>query len=100
MTAKSTSGLWNIALVFAVASLLLSGFVTWKQYALVGCLAERDQQVRQRTSAIAAATDAERIADLALLRDGNPQTRAAAISARKNTDEVRAANPAPAVDRC
>lgn len=100
MTARQTSKLWNIALGMAVLSLLVAFYVAYRQYDLVNCLADRDAQVRTRTNAIAAATDAERIADLALLRDDNPDTRAAAIAARGATDKVRAQNPAPSVERC
>ena len=100
MTTRQTAKLWNVALIMAVVSLLVALFVTYRQYALVGCLAERDAEVRARTSAIATATDAERIADLRLLRDGTPAARATAIAARENTDKVRAAHPAPNVDPC
>jgi len=100
MTARQTSNLWSIALGMAVISLLMAMFVTYQQYDLVSCLADRDAEVRIRTSAIAAATDAERIADLRLLRDGTPEARQAAISARANTDRVRAAHPAPNVEPC
>lgn len=84
----------------ALVSLLVALYVSYRQYDLVNCLAERDAADRTRTSAIAAATDAERIADLRLLRDGTPEARAAAISARDNTDKVRAAHPAPNTERC
>lgn len=100
MTARQTSNLWNIALVMAVISLLVAFFVAYRQYDLVNCLAERDAEVRIRTSAIANATDSERIADLALLRNSTPETRQAAIAARANTDLVRAAHPAPNVEPC
>jgi hypothetical protein len=100
MTARQESKLWRVALGMALVSLFMAFFVTYRQYSLVSCLAERDAAARIRTAAIAEATDAERIADLRLLRDGTPESRDASISARVNTDLVRAAHPAPDVQPC
>lgn len=100
MSPARVFGLWRVALGLAVLSLVMVFYVGYRQYDLVNCLAERDGEVRLRTSAIAAATDAERIADLALLRDGTAEARQAAVSARENTDKVRAAYPAPDVKPC
>jgi hypothetical protein len=93
-------GLWRVALGLAMLSLIMVFYIGYRQYDLVKCLAERDVQQNTRTAAISEATDAERVADLRLLRDGTPENRAASISARVGTDLVRAAHPAPDVRPC
>lgn len=100
MTAQRISGLWRVALALAMLSLIMAMYVTYRQYDLTNCLAKRDAEARTRTSAIAVATDAERIADLHLLRVGTPEARAEAIAARGITDRVRAEHPAPDIEPC
>lgn len=83
--------------VLIVLSLGLSIYASTRYVGLVNCLQTHAARDAIRTKAIADATDVERRADLALI-DGGPATeqeRAAAVEARRNTDRVRAANPAP-----
>lgn len=90
-----------LALSLALVSLLISIYVGWRYTGLVDCLSAQDLADQRRTSAIASATDAERAADLALLRNPEDERlRLADIAARENTDRVRSAYPAPAVESC
>lgn len=100
MTARATGRLWLVAVILAIAALTLSIYVNSRYTGLIECLRVSAEADQRRTSAIAAATDAERIADLTLLRDRTDEHRAAAIAARENTDRVRAENPAPATAPC
>lgn len=91
-----------IVLVLAVISLALSLYVGYRYVGLIDCLQAQASADARRTSAIAEATDRERAADLALLMgDGDPaELRRLDVEARKHTDAVRAANPAPAAVPC
>lgn len=91
-----------LALSLALVSLGVSLYVGYRYTGLVDCLSAQALANQQRTAAIAAATDAERDADLALLRGGlSPENlQREAISAREYTDKVRAAHPAPPVSPC
>lgn len=89
-----------VVLSLAVVALLMSIYVGYRYVRLVDCLAARDAADQRRTAAVAAATDVERAADLALIRGGGQDARAAAIAARVHTDAVRAAHPAPPVHPC
>lgn len=100
MSTRATSRLWLIAVILAIAALSLSIYVNARYTGLIQCLAAADEADQRRTSAIAEATDMERIADLTLLRNRTDETRAAAIAARENTDRVRADHPAPAAAPC
>lgn len=88
--------------LLAVASLVTSMYVGYRYTGLVNCLQERDLADQRRTAAIAAATDRERQADLALIRGqgDNAELRRAALTAREATDRTRAEHPAPAVQPC
>lgn len=92
-----------LTIMIAVVSLVVSMYVGYRYVGLVDCLRDSSLADKQRTAAISAATDAERAADLALIEgsaaDGR-QLRENSVAARKNTDRVRAANPAPAVEPC
>lgn len=102
MSARTTGHLWGVAFVLAVVSLAVSGYVGYRYVGLVDCLSGRDLADQRRTAAIAAATDQERRADLALIRgEGEPaKLRADALAAREHTDEVRRTHPAPPVTAC
>lgn len=91
-----------LALTLATVSLLVSLYVGYRYTGLVDCLSDQALTAQQRTSALAAATDAEREADLALLRGGldDPTLQQRAVTAREMTDRVRAAHPAPPVKPC
>ena len=90
----------------AVLSLLVSLYCGWRYVGYVDCLRDSSAADQRRTSAIAAATDAERRADLALVQGPREsaltaaELRAADIAARQHTDAVRAANPAPPPTAC
>lgn len=90
-----------IMVVMAIISLGLSLFVGYQYVDLIDCLKDQARADAVRTKAIADATDQERAADLALItgpRPGGPtaaELRAVSVEARKHTDRVRAANPAP-----
>jgi len=87
---------------FAILSLVLSLYVGYRYVGLIDCLRDRAVADGVRTKQISDATDLERRADLELLagvKPGGPSGRellAASLEARKYTDRVRAANPAPA----
>lgn len=91
-----------LALSLAIVSLIVSLYVGYRYTGLVDCLRDQTLSAQQRTSALAAATDAEREADLALLKGGLDliELQRASIAARQNTDKVRAAYPAPPVKPC
>lgn len=89
-----------LALALAVISILVSVYVGFRYVGLVDCLKERDSESRERTAAIAQATDLERIADLKLLRAPSGEARQAAVTAREATDRVRSAYPAPDQHPC
>jgi len=90
-----------IVTVLAILSLFLSMLVGYRYVGLIDCLRDRATADEIRTKAISDATDRERAADLALLAGptpggpSGPELRAADVEARKNTDRVRAAHPAP-----
>lgn len=93
-----------VQIALAVTALVVSMYVGYRYVGLVDCLSHRDAADQTRTAAIAAATDAERAADLALLRGAGtpdaPRLRDAATTAREHTDDVRRAHPAPRVEPC
>jgi hypothetical protein len=93
-----------LSFTLAVAALAVSMYVGYRYVGLVDCLSERDAADQRRTAAIARATDAERAADLALLRGAGTSDvaalRVAATAARENTDAIRRAYPAPRVEPC
>lgn len=92
-----------IMVIMAIISLGLSLFVGYQYVGLIDCLKDQARADAVRTKAIADATDRERAADLALIAGPRPngsdagELRAESVAARKHTDEVRAANPAPPV---
>lgn len=96
----------TIVMLLAVLSLALSLYVGYRYVHLINCLQDVATADAKRTAAIADATDAERAADLALLmgpQPGGPSAaalRAADVEARKHTDTVRAAYPAPPAVPC
>jgi hypothetical protein len=87
-------------MVLAACCLLVSVLVGWRQNALTNCLRDRDTADQARTRAIAQATDAERVAERTLIMDRTEAARQAVLRAYAHTDEVRQANPAPAVVPC
>lgn len=95
-----------VAVGLAIVSILVSLYVGYRYVGLVDCLRDRAAADQRRTAAIAAATDTERRADLALIQGpvaAGPsahELREAAIAARRHTDSVRAANPAPVAVPC
>lgn len=95
-----------VSLTLAVIALGLSVYVNVLRIELAECLADRDLADQKRTAAIAAATDDERLADLALLKGAHEnefkrdELRKLTIKAREHTDRVRLANPAPKVRPC
>ncbi len=93
-----------IATALAVVSLVVSLYVGYRYVGLIDCLQSRDTADQTRTAAIAAATDAERIAQANLIATaGTPEAagaREAVLRAYAHTDKVRAANPAPKVVPC
>lgn len=97
-----------LSFALAVVALFVSMYVGYRYIGLVDCLSDRDLADQRRTSAIAAATDAERRIDLALLRVSaragtlaeRERLRAQAVAARENTDRVRREYPAPVVKSC
>lgn len=92
--------------LIAIIALLLSFGLLVRLQALVDCNTDANRADAKRTAAIAAATDGEREADLALIVGARPagpsaeQLRAAAVAARQYTDRVRAANPPGAEGGC
>lgn len=101
-----TSGTRAVATIAALVAMGGSGLLFFRLQDVVDCLAAQQRADAQRTAVIAAATDAERRADAALVAGptpGGPDTaelRRLDIEARDHTDQVRAANPAPAVTSC
>lgn len=94
-----------LSFTLAVVALCVSMYVGYRYVGLVDCLRERNADNQKRTAAIAAATDSERRADLALLRSSpdareRERLRALAVAAREHTDDVRAAHPAPETEPC
>lgn len=89
-------------IILAAVCLITTSYLVYRYTSLTRCLSDRDTEDQRRTVAIAVATDAERRADLALIRGGpDPHAlRAAAIAAREHTDQVRADHPAPPVRPC
>lgn len=84
----------------AIAASTLIGI---RQQTYITCVANQQRASAERAVALATATDAERLADTAVVagpRPGGPtadELRAASVAARNVTDRVRAANPpAPA----
>ena len=100
MNARILSAVKIVNAILAATALLLSLYLGWLHFGLIDCLADRDAADQQRTAAISAATDKERAADLALLRNRTDANREAAASAREHTDRVRAEHPAPPVKPC
>lgn len=90
----------------SIIAILLSGFLLFRLQAYIDCVAEAQSLAGERTRAIAAATDAERVADAALVagpRPGGPdaaELRRQDVAARNLTDRVRAMNPPPSAARC
>jgi len=90
----------------ALLALIVSGVLGARLIAFTQCVAEQQAADAKRTAVIAAATDAERRADAALVagpRPGGPDgatLRRLDVEARRHTDEVRAANPPLPLDPC
>jgi len=89
-----------IAMSLAIVALGLSIYVGYRYNTLVDCLKGNDATDSTRTKAIAAATDAERVAETAWLQvddDDASTTRTAAkqemLRTRAEVDRVRKANP-------
>lgn len=97
----NTSGARATTTVIAIVALLISVVLLARLQGYIDCVAESQRRDAQRTAAIAAATDAERVADSALIEGplpGGPdaqQLRANSYAARQVTDRVRAQNPPP-----
>lgn len=89
-----------IVIVLAAVSLLLSLYVGYRYVGLIDCLNARDTADQRRTSAVARATDAERVAQRAAIDTTDETARLAWLAAIDETDRVRAAYPAPAVVPC
>ncbi len=102
MTARGVSRLWVGAYLLSALSLMLVTYLYYLRAEQGDCLAEQNLATQRRAAAIAAATDAERKADMMLLLGGpsSESLRAAAVKARVETDKVRAANPAPVFEPC
>lgn len=102
----NTAAARSITTITAIVALLLSIVVMSRLQAYVGCVADQQAMNDERTRALAAATDAERVADTALIagpQPGGPDIaalRAASLAARNVTDQVRRQNPPPPVRRC
>jgi len=102
----NTSGARATTTVIAMIALLVSGYLFFRLNELVTCIAAQQRADAMRTSLIAAATDAERRADAALVAGPQPggpdgrELRRLDVAAREHTDAVRAANPPPQVDPC
>lgn len=94
------SGMHRVNAFLAIAALLLSLYVGYRYVALIDCLATQGAAGAKRTQAVAAATDAERIAELRLLQNPTAETRAATVTAYEVTAKIRAANPAPPAVSC
>lgn len=86
--------------VIAAFTLALSLYGGYRYTQLTECLNKQDISDQRRTAAIAGATDAERAADLRLLKAPSDEARREALAAREYTDKIRAAHPAPAVEPC
>lgn len=92
-----------VAFGLAFVSIVLSLVVTGRQSSLTDCLRDRDLSDKQRTRAIAMATDAERVAQRRVVAAGPDviaSARADWLRAIDHTDAVRRANPAPEVVPC
>ncbi len=102
MTARGVSRLWVGAYALSAIALVMVTYLYWLRAEQGDCLAAQNLATQRRAAAIAAATDAERKADMVLLLGGpgDEQLRAAAVKARVETDKVRAANPAPVFEPC
>jgi hypothetical protein len=82
------------ALFLAVVSLAVSVYVGYRYVRLVDCLRDGAIADQRRTSAIAGATDRERVAEAEYLRDPARGLQGL-LYARGEVDRARAANPAP-----
>jgi hypothetical protein len=100
MSSRTISRLWLTNAVLAIAALLTSIYVGYRYVDLIGCLAEQGAASARRTASVAAATDAERVAELRMLQNPSAETRAATITAYEVTAKIRAANPAPSAQSC
>ncbi|HYD28890.1 hypothetical protein [Brevundimonas sp.] len=92
-------------MVLALVSLVVSMYVGYRYVGLIDCLQRQAAADANRTKAIAEVTDRERAADLALIMGPTAERSAAALreaatEARRETDRVRAANPAPTAVPC
>lgn len=90
-----------LTLAASALAVVVSGWYGYQYTELVDCLSAQNLSQAARTAAIAHATDLERAADLRLIEGGSAAAlREAAAAARRHTDAVRAANPAPPVKSC
>ena len=102
----NTSAARSITTITAIVALLLSFIVLYRLQGYISCVADQQALSDSRARALAAATDAERVADTAVIRGPQPggpsaeQLRAASVAARNVTDLVRRQNPPPPMRRC
>lgn len=95
-----------ITTVVALIAFAVAGVSGYRLQSLGDCLAEQQRADARRTAVIAAATDAERRADAALVAGPQPggpdgrELRQADVAARQHTDAVRAANPPLPLNPC
>jgi hypothetical protein len=102
----NTAAARSITTFTAIIALLLSFVVLYRLQGYISCVADQQARTDARTRAISAATDAERVADTALVagpRPGGPsadELRQASIAARNVTDLVRRQNPPTPISTC
>ena len=95
-----------ITTVVAMVALIISIFLLSRLQGYISCVADQQALSDARARALAAATDAERVADTALIAGEQPggppaaELRAASVAARNVTDLVRRQNPPPPRRRC
>lgn len=96
----------SLTTILAVVAMVVAIYVGYRQQAYITCVADQQRADAVRTSAIARATDGERVADRRLLDGPVPggrtveQLRQDSIAARAATDAVRAENPPPPPGNC
>lgn len=102
----NTSGARATTTIIAIFALTLSVMFGVRLQLYVNCVGDQQNADARRTAAIAAATDAERRADAALVAGPVPGGPSAAelrrldVEARSYTDKVRAENPPPPERAC
>jgi hypothetical protein len=95
-----------ITTLLALVAFIAVGWLGMQQQSFIRCLADQQRADAARTVIISDATDAERRADAALVNGPQPggpsglELRRADVEARRHTDDVRAAHPAPPASTC